>query len=100
MESRRAERKAAADAARLPMPRSWQSNWYGSNGAVWTFSNGRFEVGAPDFRKLAGDSRDNSIVAACLGWIARTWPQARPVVLTLSGDDLKPEGSRAFEWER
>jgi HK97 family phage portal protein len=72
------------------MPRSWQSSWYGGNG-VWTFSNGRFTTGAPDFRALAGDARQNSAVAACLGWIARTWPQARPVVLTQDDDGLKPD---------
>lgn len=49
-------------------------------------------VGLPgerDYTRLVGDGGGNSIVSACIQWIARTFPEAPPVVWKVDADDVR-----------
>ncbi len=70
--------KAAATA------RAFVMRWLGAGSSLrsW-FSLGRTRR---DYKGKVGDGRGNSIVVACVNWIARTFPEA-PVQVTRAGED-------------
>src|SRR3972149_6101238 len=57
--------------------------WSGRAGPFWQFLLPRTRF---DYGKEVGDGTGNSIVVACVNWIARTFPEA-PVIVLNEGKD-------------
>ncbi|KKM80758.1 hypothetical protein LCGC14_1336570, partial [marine sediment metagenome] len=70
--------KAAATA------RAFVMRWLGAGSSLRSW----FSLGQTrrDYKAKVGDGRGNSIVVACVNWIARTFPEA-PVQVTQAGAD-------------
>lgn len=45
-----------------------------------------FRRSAIDYEAEVGDPMQNTIVAACMGWLSDAWPEAPPITVTISED--------------